>query len=329
MHMSRIFVTRAFPGPGIASLKDHGFEVDVFDRDEIIPRKELLQRVKGVDALLSLLTDKIDTEVMDAAGPSLKIIANYAVGFDNVDLGAAKKRNIIVTNTPVSEMSESVAEFTMALLFAVARRVCEADVFTREKKYTGWSPSLFLGMDLRGKTLGVIGAGRIGTRVAEIARLGLGMSIVYTSRKPDPDLSTRLSAPFLPLDQVLERADVVTLHVPLLPETKHLISTEQFSLMKKDAILLNTSRGPIVDEKALLRALRTGRIAGAGIDVYEAEPAIDTDPSDKLELRAMPNVVMTPHIASATIQTREAMGRLAAANIVAVLTGEKPLSAAG
>lgn len=327
--MSRIFVTRAFPGPGIASLKDHGFEVDVFDRDEIIPRKELLQRVKGVDALLSLLTDKIDTEVMDAAGPSLKIIANYAVGFDNVDLGAAKKRNIIVTNTPVSEMSESVAEFTMALLFAVARRVCEADVFTREKKYTGWSPSLFLGMDLRGKTLGVIGAGRIGTRVAEIARLGLGMSIVYTSRKPDPDLSTRLSAPFLPLDQVLERADVVTLHVPLLPETKHLISTEQFSLMKKDAILLNTSRGPIVDEKALLRALRTGRIAGAGIDVYEAEPAIDTDPSDKLELRAMPNVVMTPHIASATIQTREAMGRLAAANIVAVLTGEKPLSAAG
>lgn len=326
--MSRIFVTRAFPGPGIASLKDHGFEVDLFNRDEIIPRKELLQRVKGVDALLSLLTDKIDAEVMDAAGPSLKIIANYAVGFDNIDLEAAKKRRIVVTNTPVPEMSESVAEFTIALLFGVARRLCEADVFTREKKYKGWSPNLFLGMDLRGKTLGVIGAGRIGTRVAEIARLGLGMSIVYTSRKPDPDLSTRLSAPFLPLDQVLERADVVTLHVPLLPDTKHLISTEQFSLMKKDAILLNTSRGPIVDEKALLRALRTGRIAGAGIDVYEAEPAIDTDPSDKLELRAMPNVVMTPHIASATIQTREAMGRLAAANVVAVLTGEPPLSPA-
>lgn len=326
--MSRIFVTRAFPGPGIASLKDHGFEVDLFDRDEIIPRKELLQRVKGVDALLSLLTDKIDAEVMDAAGPSLKIIANYAVGFDNIDLEAAKKRRIIVTNTPVPEMSESVAEFTIALLFGVARRLCEADAFTREKKYKGWSPNLFLGMDLRGKTLGVIGAGRIGTRVAEIARLGLGMSIVYASRKPDPDLSTRLSAPFLPLDQVLERADVVTLHVPLLPDTKHLISTEQFSLMKKDAILLNTSRGPIVDEKALLRALRTGRIAGAGIDVYEAEPAIDTDLSDKLELRAMPNVVMTPHIASATIQTREAMGRLAAANVVAVLTGEPPLSPA-
>ena len=326
--MSRIFATRTFPGPGIASLKDHGFEVDLFDRDEIIPRKELLQRVKGVDALLSLLTDKIDAEVMDAAGPSLKIIANYAVGFDNIDLEAAKKRRIVVTNTPVPEMSESVAEFTIALLFGVARRLCEADVFTREKKYKGWSPNLFLGMDLRGKTLGVIGAGRIGTRVAEIARLGLGMSIVYTSRKPDPDLSTRLSAPFLPLDQVLERADVVTLHVPLLPDTKHLISTEQFSLMKKDAILLNTSRGPIVDEKALLRALRTGRIAGAGIDVYEAEPAIDTDPSDKLELRAMPNVVMTPHIASATIQTREAMGRLAAANVVAVLTGEPPLSPA-
>ncbi len=327
--MPRVFVTRAFPGPGLSLLDAHGYEVDVFPEDTIIPRKELLKRVKGADALLCLLTDKIDDEVMAAAGKGLKVIANYAVGFDNIDLEAAKKRKIVVTNTPVPEMSESVAEFTITLLLSLCRRICEADPFTRAKKYEGWSPNLFLGMDLKGKTLGIIGAGRIGARVAEIARLGFGMSVVYTSRTPDPDLSTRLSAPFLPLDQVLQKADVISLHVPLTPETRHMVSTEAFSLMKKGSILLNTSRGPVVDEKALLRALKTGRIAGAGLDVYEAEPAIDTDPSDRLELRAMPQVVMTPHIASATTQTREAMGRLAAANVVAVLSGEKPLTAAG
>ncbi len=327
--MPRVFVTRSFPGPGLSLLHAHDYDVDVFEEDKIIPRKELLKRVKGADALLCLLTDKIDDEVMAAAGKTLKVIANYAVGFDNIDLAAAKKRNIAVTNTPVPEMSESVAEFTITLLLSLCRRICEADPFTRADKYEGWSPNLFLGMDLKGKTLGIVGAGRIGTRVAEIARLGFGMSVVYTSRVPDPDLSTRLSAPFLPLDQVLRKADVVSLHVPLTPETRHLISTEAFSLMKKEAILLNTSRGPVVDEKALLRALKTGRIAGAGLDVYEAEPAIDADTSDRLELRALPQVVMTPHIASATVQTREAMGRLAAANVVAVLSGEKPLTAAG
>lgn len=327
--MPRVFVTRAFPGPGLSLLDAHGYEVDVFAEDTIIPRKELLKRVKGADALLCLLTDKIDDEVMAAAGKSLKVVANYAVGFDNIDLEAARTRKIVVTNTPVPEMSESVAEFTITLLLSLCRRICEADPFTRAEKYEGWSPNLFLGMDLKGKTLGIIGAGRIGTRVAEIARLGFGMSVVYTSRTPDPELSTRLSAPFLPLDQVLQKADVLSLHVPLTAETRHLISTEAFSLMKKGAILLNTSRGPVVDEKALLRALKTGRIAGAGLDVYEAEPAIDADPSDRLELRALPQVVMTPHIASATTQTREAMGRLAAANVVAVLSGEKPLTAAG
>lgn len=327
--MPRVLVTRSFPGPGLSILHEQGYEVDLYEKDDVIARKELLKRVKGTDALLCLLTDKIDDEVMGAAGKSLKVIANYAVGFDNIDLVAAKKRGIIVTNTPVPEMTESVAEFTMTLLLSLCKRVCEADPFTRAGKYTGWSPNLFLGMDLKGKKLGIIGAGRIGTRVAEIARFGFGMSIIYTSRMPDPDLSTRLSAPFLPLDQVLQKADVISLHVPLTAETKHLISTEALSLMKKEAFLLNTSRGPVVDEKALLRALKTGRIAGAGLDVYEAEPAIDADPSDRLELRALPQVVMTPHIASATTQTREAMGRLAAANVVAVLSGEKPLTAAG
>lgn len=326
--MPRVFVTRNIPGPGLSILHDHGYEVDVYEKDEIIPRKELLKRVKGVDALLSLLTDHIDDEVFASAGKQLKVVGNYAVGFDNIDLVAAKKRGIIVTNTPVPEMTETVAEFTIALMMGIARRTREADVFTREKKYQGWSPTLFLGNDLKGKTLGIIGAGRIGSRVAEIARNGFGMSLCYTSRSINTDLSQRLSAAFLPLDQLLQRADVISLHVPLNPQTHHLISTEQFSMMKKEAILLNTSRGPVVDEKALLRALRTNRIAGAGIDVYEAEPAIDTDPSDRLELRAMPNVLMTPHIASATVLTREAMGRLAASNIVAVLSGEAALTPA-
>lgn len=326
--MPRVLITRSFPGPGIDMLRQHGYDIDLYEEDRAIPKTELLKRAQGVDAILSLLTDQIDTALFKAAGKQLKIVANYAVGFDNIDLGAAKKAGVIVTNTPVPEMSESVAEFTIALLFALTRHIPQADAFTREKKYTGWSPTLFLGTQLRGKTLGIIGAGRIGTRVGEIARLGLGMRIIYTSRKADPEFSKKLDAAFLPLDQVLQQADVVSLHTPLLPETKHLISTEQFALMKKSALLINTARGPVVDEKALLRALKTERIAGAALDVYEAEPAIDADPSDRLELRALPNVVMTPHIASASLETRESMGRLAAANIVAVLSGEPPLSAA-
>lgn len=326
--MPRVFVTRSFPGPGIDLLRQHGYEIDVYEGDQAITRPELMKRVQGADALLCLLTDAIDDEVLEAAGKRLKIVANYAVGFDNINLASAKKRGVVVTNTPVPEMVESVAEHTIALILAVTRRIAEGDAFTRAENYTGWSPTLLLGNDIRGKTLGIVGAGRIGSRVAEIARLGFGMSIVYTSRKPDPALSENCHAPFLPLDQLLQRSDIVSLHVPLLPETKHLISTEQFALMKKEAYIINTARGPVIEEKALLRALRTKRIAGAALDVYEAEPAIDADPSDALELRAMPNVVMTPHIASASIQTREAMGRLAAANIVAVLSGEPPLSPA-
>ncbi len=326
--MPRIFVTRQIPGPGLTMLHDHGYEVDVYEKDEIIPREELLKRVKGADAILSLLTDKIDEEVFAAAGKQLKVVGNYAVGFDNVDLVAAKKRKIVVTNTPVAEMTETVAEFTIALLLGVARRTGEADPFTRAGKYGGWSPTLFMGQDLKGKTLGIVGAGRIGSRVAEIARNGFGMNICYTSRGVNSDLSDRLKAPFLPLEQLLKTSDVISLHVPLTPETRHLISTEQLSIMKRNAILLNTSRGPVIDEKALLRALKTNRIAGAGIDVYEAEPDIDADLSDNLELRALANVLMTPHIASATVETREAMGRLAAANIVAVLSGEEALTPA-
>lgn len=326
--MPSVFVTRAIPEPGLHLLHDAGYAVDIYEKDEIIPRAELLKRVKGKDAILSLLTDKIDEDVFKTAGPQLKIVGNYAVGFDNIDLAAARARNVIVTNTPVPEMSDAVAEFTIALMFDVARRVSEGDRFARAGLYEGWSPTLFLGNNLKGKTLGIIGVGRIGARVAEIARLGLGMKIVYQDTKPNPEFSEKMHAPLLPLDQLLQVSDVISLHVPLFPSTKHLISTDAFALMKPGAILLNTARGPIVDEKALLRALKTNRIAGAGIDVYEAEPAIDTDPTDHLELKAMPNVVMTPHMASATVDARAAMSRLAAANILAVLSGEPALTPA-
>ena len=326
--MPSVFVTRPIPGPGIDLLKESGFDVTVHPKDEIISKQDLLDGVKGKDALLSLLTDPITEDVMEAAGKQLKIIANYAVGFDNIDLAAAKKRNIIVTNTPVPEMTEAVAEFTITSMLSLARNIAAADAFTRAEKYAGWSPTLLLGSSIRGKTLGIIGAGRIGTRVAEIARFGLGMKIVYTSGHPVSEFSERLHAAYLPLEQLLQTADVVSLHVPLLPTTKHLISTEQFALMKKTALLINTSRGPVVDEKALLRALKTERIAGAALDVYEAEPSIDADPTDRLELKSFANTLLTPHIGSATIETRIAMSRLAASNIVEVLEGRTALTPA-
>lgn len=326
--MSKVFITRKIPDEGINLLKKKGYTVTIYPEDEIIPRKELLRGVKGVDALLSLLTDRIDGEVMDAAGKNLKIIANYAVGFDNVDLPAAAKRKIAVTNAPASEVSETVAEHSFALMIGLAHRLCEADVYARAGKYQGWGPMVLLGVDLYGKTLGIIGSGRIGAAVAERAVKGFKMKVVYSDPRKNPEFEKEYKAQYLPIDKLLAVADFVTLHVPLLPSTRHLISTPQFALMKKTAYLINTARGPIVDEKALLRALRTGRIAGAGLDVFECEPAIDCDLTDKLELKKFPNVILTPHTASATIEARQAMSRLAAENIVAILSGKPPLTPA-
>ncbi|MFH1621212.1 MAG: D-glycerate dehydrogenase [Patescibacteria group bacterium] len=325
---SSIFVTRKFADSGIKALKARGYRVEVYSEDQVIHRKILLQKVKGCDALLSLLTDKIDDGVLKAAGPSLKIVANYAVGFDNVDLAAAKKRNVIVTNTPSDKVNEAVAEHTFALMISLARRIPEADAFSKAKKYTGWSPNLFTGTDLYGKTMGIIGAGRIGSAAARRAVKGFGMKLVYSDMRPNPELEKELGAVEMTMEKLLQTADFVSLHVPLLPSTKHLISTAEFSLMKKTAFLINTARGPVVDEKALLRALKTKRIAGAGLDVFECEPAIDCDITDNLELKAFPNVILTPHIASATIEAREAMSMVAAENIIAVLSGKPPLNPA-
>lgn len=323
-----VFVTRHFAESGIRLLQDAGCQVDIYPEDRIIPRADLLAAVRGRDALLSLLTDRIDADVLDAAGPQLKIVANYAVGFDNIDLAAARERKVAVTNTPSEAVNEAVAEHTFALMLSLTRRIPEADVFAKAGKYTGWSPTHFIGMDLAGKTLGLIGAGRIGSSVARRAVLGFGMKLLYMDARRNEYLEAELHGERTTLDRLLQAADVVSLHVPLLPATRHMISTAEIGLMKKTAYLVNTARGPVVDEKALLRALATKRIAGAALDVFECEPAIDCDLTDKLELRTYPNVILTPHIASATIEAREEMSRIAAENILAVLAGKPALNPA-
>lgn len=317
--MTKIFVTRHIPEAGLALLrKKKSLKLDVYEKDRVIPRRELLRRVRGADIILSILTDHIDAKVMDAAGPQLAMIANYAVGFDNVDLATAKARKIVVTNASCPEVSESVAEHVIALLFALAHRVAETDAFARAGKYRGWGPELLLGWDVTGKTLGIIGAGAIGQGVACRLHDGFGIKILYSDVRRNPKIEKETGAKYRKLDDLLRQSDVVSLHVPLLPSTKHLIGAHELLRMKKTAVIINTSRGPVIDEQALIDALRTGAIAGAGLDVYEHEPSIPR------ALRRLRNVVLTPHTASATEETRGAMSKAAAANILAFLAGKTP-----
>lgn len=314
----KVVVTRPIPGPAVDLLQQQGYEVVVQPEDRVLSPQELAEFVKGADAILSLLTDKITGEIMDAAGKQLKIIANYAVGFDNIDLTAAKDRNIFVTNTP-GGFECAVAEHTLALTLAVARHVVEGDDFIRAGKYTQWEPNIFIGMELKGKTLGIVGMGRIGLAVAKAAKLGFGMKIAYHSHKKNDEMDPTLEAEFVDdLEKMLGNSDVVSLHVPLTPETTHLIRKKELSAMKKTAILINTARGAVVDEQALLEALKNHWIAGAGLDVYETENHINP------EFYELKNVVLTPHIASATYEAREEMSRVAASNIIAALSGQTP-----
>lgn len=322
---TNIFITRDIPDEGIKMLKKRkSITLDIYEKDKKIPRRELLKRVKGCDIILSILTEKIDAQVMDAAGPQLKMIANYAVGFNNVDLDAAKKRGIIVTNTPGPEIVESVAEHAVGLIFALAHRIVETDQFTRDGKYKGWGPKLLLGTDVVGKTLGIIGTGRIGTGLVKRMYDGFGVKIIYTDLRRNKALEKKYKAKYRSKMQLLKEADFVSLHVPLLDSTRHLISTKELKAMKKTAFLINTARGPVVDEIALTKALIRGDIAGAALDVFECEPLIDCNPRDTISLRALPNVVLTPHTASATVETRQAMSRTAAKNILAFLDGKRP-----
>lgn len=318
--MPKVFVTRPIPEDGIKTLNDRGYEITVNKAavERAATREEILKGVRGVDALLSVLTEKIDAEIMDAGLPSLKIIANYAVGFDNIDMAAAKQRGIMVTNTP-DVLTETVAEHTFALMLALARRISEADRFTRAGKYQAWGPQLLLGDDVSGKTLGIVGLGRIGSRVAHHAAGGFEMKVLYTDPRQNAEFEKEYGAVYYQsIDEMLPLCDFVSIHVPLLDSTWHLFNTERLKKMKPTAYLINTSRGPIIDEAALARALKEGWIKGAAIDVFENEPAVHP------ELLKLDNIVLTPHIASATQATRDKMSELAAENIIAALEGRKP-----
>ncbi len=316
---------------GINLLKQKGYEVVVNEkaRDRSASEKEIigaLQQARGkapFDAILSVLTDKITSQVMDAGLPNLKIIANYAVGFDNIDLGAAKKRNIQVTNTP-GVLTDSVAEHTFTLMLSIAHRITEADKFSRAGKYKAWGPELLLGTDLSGKTLGVVGLGRIGSRVAHHAVKGFDMKLIYTDVKQNPEFELEFGAVFVStIDELLPKCDFVSIHVPLLPSTHHLINEARLKLMKPSAYLINTSRGPVIDERALALSLSKGEIGGAAIDVFEFEPEITKD------LKKLDNIILTPHIASATRETRDKMAILAAENIISALSGQLPPNLVG
>lgn len=316
----RIFITRPIPENGIKLLRDKGYEVLINERAEDRPadKDEILNGIKGIDALFSTLTEKIDGEIMDKGLPSLKIVANMAVGFDNIDLPAAKERNIMVANTP-GVLTNTVAEHTLALMLALSHRIVEADKFTRAGLYRAWGPMFLLGSDLSGKTLGVVGLGRIGSRVAYHAAKGFGMKVLYTDVKQDQNFERQIGAEFFEnVDDLLSRSDYVSLHVPLLDSTRHLIDERRLKLMKTTAYLINTSRGPIIDEKALALGLSKGWIRGAAIDVFEREPKVEPG------LLKLNNVILTPHIASATEETRNAMAELAAKNIIEALEGRTP-----
>ena len=310
-----VYVTRQIPEPGISMLKAH-FGVDVRQAKTPISKPELLEHVGDVDGLLCLLTDPVDAEVI-AAGNNLVCISNYAVGFNNIDVKAATERNILVTNTP-GVLTDTTADFAFALLLAAARRIVEADAFARASKFNGWDPMLMLGQDVHGKTLGIVGFGKIGQALARRAR-GFDMRILYYSRtKASDEDEAALAATFTPLERIFAESDFISLHVPLTEQTRHLISHDQLRIMKPTAILVNTSRGPVVDEQALAEALRDGTIAAAGLDVFEDEPEVNP------LLASLPNVVLAPHIASASHRTRSLMAKIAAENLIDALAGRRP-----
>lgn len=318
-----ILITREIPEPALSMLKEKGYSVTVGTRDRPLTKKELIKelRRRPYVAVITLLTDPVDSAVFDAA-PQAKIFANYAVGYDNIDIEEAYKRNIFVTNVPGSELSGgAVGEHAVALTLALTSNVVAGDRYVRGGKYRGWSPTNFLGTDLPGKTFGIVGAGNIGTFAASTMHKGFGMNIVYTDIVANEYLESECGAKKIEnIDELLKIADVVSLHVPLIPETHHLIDERRLRSMKKTAYLINTSRGPVIDEKALVAALKEEIIAGAALDVFEYEPKLTRG------LTRLKNVIMTPHIASATMEVRTKMSKTAAENVIAVLETGKPVN---
>jgi len=315
MKKASVYVTRMIPQENIDELQKH-FDVDVNPEDRALTKPELKQKAKGRDAIISLLTDTIDDELLDAAGPQCRIVANYAVGINNFDVAAATKRGVILTNTP-GVLDDATATHTFALLLATARRLPEADKFVRDSKWKGWAPMFFIGMDVDRRTLGIAGMGRIGANVARKAK-GFDMKIIYADIRRNPQAEKETGATLVDKETLLKESDFLTLHVPLMPETHHYIGEKELKLMKKTAVLINACRGPVVDEKALLKALQEKEIWAAGLDVFENEPEIVPG------LTGLDNVVVVPHIASATTETRINMGKIAVNNVIKVLNGQPP-----
>jgi len=311
----KIFVTRLIPKAGLDLL--YGFaELRIWQEEVPPPRDVLLEEAGEVDGLLSLLTDTIDAELMDAA-PRLKVVSNYAIGYDNVDVEAATERGIMVCHTP-GVLTDTTADFAFALLACVARRVVEASEYVREGRWKTWGPMLCLGYDLHGATLGLVGLGRIGSGVAKRAT-GFDMRVLYHDVSRQPSREEELGLTYVDLETLLRESDFVSLHTPLTPETHHMMGREQFTMMKSTSILINTSRGQVVDQKALYEALVSGGIAGAGLDVTDPEPILRDDP-----LLTLDNCVVVPHVASASVATRTMMATMAAENLIAALQGRMP-----
>lgn len=315
--MNSVYITREIPEIASSLLRRKGFQVSTNSQKSNLKGSELKEIFAKYDAVITMMTDRIDGEIIGSASDKLKIIANYAVGFDNIDVLAAKRHGIVVTNTP-AVAGESVAEHTFALILACSKKLIESDRFVRLGKFHQWDPSAFLSKQIWGQTIGIVGLGRIGTYVGQIAFYGFRMKILYHDIQTAEDFEMLTEAKRVSLTNLLKQSDIVTLHVPLMPQTHHLIGKNELKLMKNSAILINTSRGPVIDEEALIWALHSNEIGAAGLDVYEKEPHVPP------EFKVSSKVVLTPHTASATFETRDAMARIAAENIIDFFDGKTP-----
>ncbi|CAI8911362.1 MULTISPECIES: 2-hydroxyacid dehydrogenase family protein [Bacillus cereus group] len=313
--MAKILVAGNIPEIGLQLLQNH--EIEMYDKEELISTEELAKRVKDKDALLSLLSTKVTKEVIDAAS-NLKIIANYGAGYDNIAYKYAAEKGVVVTNTP-KVSTEATAELTFAILLAAARRIPEGDTLCRTVGFNGWAPLFFLGREVYGKTIGIIGLGEIGKAVAKRAK-AFGMNVIYTGPNRKYETESEIEATYVTLEELLQTADFITINCAYNPSLHHMINEEQFKMMKKTAYIINAARGPIMNELALAHALETNEIEGAALDVFEFEPKITE------RLKGLKNVVLTPHVGNATFETRDAMAEMAVRNILAVLEGEEPLT---
>ena len=313
----KVYITRELPEIAFKLLKQNKIPFDYYKKDQPIPRRLLMNKVRDCYALISLLTEKIDKEVIDRM-PRCKVIANYAVGFNNIDLKYAKKKKIIVTNTP-DVLTESTADLTIALVLSCARRMSEGEKLLKSGNYTGWKPKLLLGMELKGKNFGILGAGRIGSAVAKRAK-SFGTNILYVDQKRNIKLEKQFGAEKVSIKYLLQSSDILSVHLPLNNKTYHYLNQGKLNQLKKNSILVNTSRGEVVDERALISLLRSNRLMAVGLDVFENEPKLNQD------LLKFPNVIVLPHLGSATREARDGMAELAVRNVINVLKGKQPIT---